>query len=144
MIVIAIALVTVTVMPVNALTQTNVPMSVSNTISSSYGCTLVTQTPSDWVYMVKRQSFDAYWTVKNTGSAVWYSGSTKFAYLGGTKMQTKGDSFQIGNNVGRGGKIKLGVDMIAPKTPGTYSTTWALISGNTQVCRVTLTLTVKR
>lgn len=119
-----------------------VSMSAAGVTSTSYSCKLVTQTPADWVKMVRRQSFDAYWTVQNTG-AVWNSSSTRFVYLGGTKFQTHGDSFYLGKNVGVGGKIKLGVDMMAPKTPGTYSTTWALKSGNTTFCRVTLILTVK-
>ncbi len=119
-----------------------ISLSSADTTSTSYSCKLVSQTPSDWVKMVRRQAFDAYWTVQNTG-AVWNSSSTRFVYLGGAKFQTHGDSFYIGKNIGVGSKIKLGVDMVAPKTPGTYSTTWALKSGNTTFCRVTLILTVK-
>ncbi len=118
-------------------------LQVENTTSSAYRCTWVSQTPSDWVKMVSRQSFDTYWTVKNTGSAIWHSNSTRFAYVSGTKFQTRTNSFYIPSNVGLGGKIKLGVDMMAPKAKGTYSTLWALYSGNTQFCRVTLILTVK-
>jgi hypothetical protein len=123
------------------------PMSITAPVislntSSSYGCTLVKQSPLDWVYMQKRQSFDVYWTVANTGGTVWPANATKFQYVGGAKMQTHGDSFRIGNDVSRGKKIKLGVDMIAPKYLGTYSTLWALYAGNTMFCRVTLTLTV--
>jgi hypothetical protein len=59
-------------------------------------------------------------------------------------MQTHGDAIRLYNDVGRGKKIKLGEDMIAPKSLGTYSTLWALYSGNTRFCRVTLTLTVTR
>jgi len=121
-----------------------ISLKVENLASSAYKCTLVSQTPADWVKMVKRQSFDTFWTVRNSGSAIWRSTSTRFAYVGGTKFQTNTSSFAIPNNVGIGGKIKLGVDMIAPRTAGTYSTLWALYAGNTQFCRVTLTLTVKR
>lgn len=120
-----------------------IAMSVENSTSSSYGCTLIRQSPIDWVKMKSRQSFDVHWTVQNTG-AVWHANATKFAYIWGPKMQTHGDEFRINNDVGRGQKIKLSVDMIAPKSLGTYSTTWALFSGNTRVCRVTLTLTVTR
>jgi hypothetical protein len=121
-----------------------ISLSVDTNTSSNYGCMLVRQTPLDWVKMQKRQSFDIYWTVQNTGGAVWHADSTKFAYVGGAKMQTHGDSFFLNNDVGRGKKVKLGVDMIAPKSLGTYSTLWALYSGNTRFCRVTLTLTVTR
>lgn len=129
------------------------PMSISipsitvraqNVTSSSYGCTLVRQSPADWVKMKSRQDFDMYWTVQNTGNAVWHANSTKFAYVGGTKMQTHGDAFRLNDDVGRGKKIKLGVDMVAPKAMGTYSTLWSLYSGNTSFCRVTLIVTVTR
>ncbi|MEI6289676.1 MAG: NBR1-Ig-like domain-containing protein [Chloroflexota bacterium] len=148
----------ITTIPADALAKINTPSSgmaapmsvvlpavsysAANITSPNYSCKLTAQTPADWVKMVRRQSFDAYWTVQNTG-AVWNSSSTRFVYLGGTKFQTHGDSFYIGKNVGLGSKIKLGVDMMAPKTPGTYSTTWALKSGNTTFCRVTLIVTVK-
>lgn len=120
----------------------SISLSVENVTSGSYGCTLVRQTPNDWVKMESRESFDVYWTVQNTGGAVWHANATKFAYVGGTKFQTRGDAFRINNDVGRGQKIKLGVDMVAPKSLGTYSTLWALYSGNTRFCRVTLVLTV--
>lgn len=111
--------------------------------SSAYGCTFVKQTPKDWTYMVPRQSFDIVWTVQNSGGAVWHANSTKLAYVGGTKMQTHGDEFNLGNDVGRGKKTNLTVDMIAPRARGTYSTLWALFAGNTRFCKVTITITVR-
>ena len=111
--------------------------------SSAYGCTLVAQTPKDWTRMRPRQSFDIVWTVRNSGSAIWHANSTKLAYVGGTKMQTNGSEFSLGNDVGRGKKSKLIVDMIAPRAKGTYSTLWALFAGNTRFCKVTLSITVR-
>ena len=125
-----------------SITAPVISLNVESNTSSSYGCTLVKQTPADWVYMQKRQSFDVYWTVLNSGGTIWHSSATTFKYVGGAKMQTHGSSFRLNNDVGRGKKIKLGVDMIAPKSLGTYSTLWALYAGNTRFCRVTLTLTV--
>lgn len=112
--------------------------------TSGYGCTLLKQTPLDWKKMRPRQYFDAVWTVQNSGSTVWHGSSTKFAYVGGAKMQTRGDEFKLSNDVGRGKKVKLSVDMNAPKALGTYSTLWALFSGNQRFCKVTLTITVVR
>jgi hypothetical protein len=116
----------------------------SNASSSGYGCTLVRQTPLDWTKMRSRQYFDAAWTVVNSGNAVWHMSATKLEYVGGAKMQTHGDEIGLSNDVGRGKKIKLVVDMNAPKALGTYSTLWALFSGNTRFCKVTLTITVVR
>ncbi|HEY3313054.1 MAG TPA: NBR1-Ig-like domain-containing protein [Anaerolineales bacterium] len=112
--------------------------------NGNYGCTLLRQSPGDWILMQPRQSFDVSWTVQNTGNAVWHASATKLEYVGGTKMQTHGDAIGLSNDVGRGGKVKLTVDMEAPKSPGVYSTLWALYSGNTQFCRVTLSLSVSR
>jgi len=120
-----------------------IQISTEKSASSSYSCSLVRQTPKDWVQMRSRQSFDAAWTVKNTG-AVWYDSETHFAYVGGTQMQTHGDVVSLDQDVSRGKKIKLVVDMIAPKAQGTYSTLWALFSGNQRFCKVTLTVTVVR
>ena len=120
-----------------------VNMYVESVEYNGYSCTLLKQSPGDWFDMKPRQSFDISWTVQNTG-AVWHSGQTRFAYVGGAKMQTKGDSFIFGQDVGRGGKTKLTVDMEAPKTPGVYSTLWAIYAGNTRFCKVTVTISVTR
>jgi hypothetical protein len=109
--------------------------------TSSYSCALLNQKPKDWVTMKPRQSFDMIWTVQNTGPK-WYSNTVEFRYLWGAKMQTHGDIFGIDNSVGRGKKTKLFVDMVAPKTPGTYPITWGLYTGNTPICRVTFIVTV--
>jgi hypothetical protein len=112
--------------------------------TSDYGCTLIRQTPLDWTKMRSRQYFDMVWTVQNSGNAIWHSNATKLAYVGGTKMQTRGDEVKLGNDVGRGKKVKLTVDMNAPKAKGTYSTLWALYSGNQRFCKLTVTITVVR
>jgi hypothetical protein len=110
---------------------------------SAYSCALVNQNPKDWVKMKPRQSFDMIWTVQNTG-ATWNSNYIQLKYLWGAKMQTHGDLFGIDNNVGRGKKLKLGIDMIAPKNPGTYPITWGLYNGNTRICILTFIVTVVR
>ena len=108
-----------------------------------YSCTLVNQSPKDWVTMKPRQSFDMMWTVLNTGRT-WNADYTQFKYLWGAKMQTRGDFFDLYGNVGRGKRVKLGIDMIAPKTPGTYPITWGLYSGGIRVCTLTFIVTVVR
>jgi len=111
--------------------------------TNSYSCSLISQTPIDWTKMRARQSFDAAWTVQNTG-AYWHASAMKFGYVGGQKMQTRGNETTLSEDVGKGKRVKLVVDMEAPKTRGTFSTLWALYSGNQKFCRVTLTITVVR
>lgn len=122
----------------------SISMSIESAKGSGYACSLVSQTPKDWVRMKSRQSFDMTWTVQNTGTTIWHTGSTTLAYVSGTKMQTLGNSFDISADVGRGGKTSLAIDMTAPKALGTYSTLWALTTGKTKFCRVTFVLTVIR
>jgi hypothetical protein len=136
-----ILLVTATASPAAARSEASASLSIQPL--GAYSCALVKQAPADWVKMKPRQSFDMFWTVQNTG-AIWPASSTRLVYLSGAKMQTAGDSFNLAASVGRGGKVKLGVDMIAPKTPGTYTSTWGLYAGNTRICRVYIIVTVAR
>jgi hypothetical protein len=112
--------------------------------TSDYGCTLVRQSPLDWTKMRSRQYFDMVWTVQNSGNAIWHASATRLAYVGGTKMQTHGDEINLIDDVGRGKKVKLVVDMNAPRARGTYSTLWAMFSGSQRFCKLTLTITVVR
>lgn len=108
-----------------------------------YSCQFVTQQPPDDVALKPRQSFDMNWTVINNGSAVWHAGSTMFAYYSGTPTYTHQSTYALTETVGLGGKLHIRVDMEAPKQPGVYSTTWAVLTGNTRICRVYFNFTVK-
>jgi len=108
--------------------------------SAPYSCYLVNQSPKDWVTMKPRQYFDIMWTVLNTGHK-WDGNYTVIKYLWGAKMQTRGDFFDL-DNVGYGKKAHIGIDMIAPKTPGTYPITWGIFSGGYRVCTLTFIVTV--
>jgi hypothetical protein len=84
------------------------------------------------------------WTVQNTGLRVWHSNTIALKYIGGTKMQTHGNTVYLASDVGRGKKVTLLVDMNAPKPLGTYSALWSLVSGKQNFCKLTITLTVTR
>jgi len=109
--------------------------------ANGYSCALVSQRPADYTKMVSRQYFDATWVIQNTGS-VWYSKGIQFKYIGGAKMQTRGNSFSLHSNVSRGKKVALTVDMTAPKALGGYSTVWGLYVNNKVFCKVTLIVAV--
>lgn len=108
-----------------------------------YSCYLLSQRPKDWTKMKPRQDFDAKWTVYNNGSRSWLKSGTDLIYVGGTKMQTRGDVFDLPKNVGPDGKISLYVDMNAPSSKGTYTTYWGLANGSQYFCRFYLIITVK-
>jgi len=108
-----------------------------------YSCRFVTQQPPDDTVLKPRQSFDMNWTVVNNGSAVWHAGSTMFAFYSGTPTYTHEAAYALTETVGLGEKLHIRVDMEAPKNPGVYSTTWAILTGNTRICRVFFSFTVK-
>ena len=102
----------------------------------SYACTLLSQKPADWTTMKKRTSFDASWVIQNTGSKVWGTHGIDIIYIGGTRMHTGRSLFDLPKQVGPGQKIKIAVDMIAPKQPGYYVSNWGLnIFGGASFCR---------
>ncbi len=108
-----------------------------------YSCSLVNQQPADYVVMRPRQSFDMTWVVVNDGTAVWHGGQTSYAHYSGVPMYANGSAYLVPETVGLGGKLRMTIDMEAPKNPGTYSTTWALLTGNSRICRMYLIVTVK-
>jgi hypothetical protein len=111
---------------------------------NDYLCTFISQTPPDWKRMKPRQDFDMKWTVQNSGNRLWHASSIALVYVGGQKMQTRGNKASLSADVARGAKTTIAVDMNAPKTPGTYSALWSLVSGKKNFCRLTITLTVTR
>lgn len=119
-----------------------ITMSVDSVTGTGYACTWVKQTPKDYTRMKSRQYFDMAWTVQNSGTRVWHKNATTLKYIAGTKMQSRSNSIGLLDDVGRGEKVKLVVDMIAPKLQGIYSTLWGLTTGNTSFCRLTLTIGV--
>lgn len=116
----------------------------SASTASDYACRLLSQTPKDYTKMKTRQAFDMQWLIQNSGNRTWYASVIPFKYIGGTKMQTHGNTFSLPDDIGRGKRVNLVVDMEAPKTQGIYSTLWGLFSGSKAFCRVTLTIGVSR
>lgn len=109
----------------------------------TYACTWINQQPADYIEMKPRQSFDMTWVVQNTGDAVWHASESSYAYYSGVAMYTKSAAYALPADVGKGEKLRMTIDLEAPKSPGVYSTTWAVLTGNTRVCRMFLILVVK-
>ncbi len=111
---------------------------------TDYACMLISQKPKDWTQMKRRQYFDASWTVKNTGNRVWGKNGIDLVYVGGTKMHTRGDSYDLKADVGTGKKTTLSVDMNAPKTKGYYTAIWGISKGTSLFCRLYITINVNK
>jgi hypothetical protein len=108
-----------------------------------YACSILSQSPKDWVKMKPRQDFDMRWTVLNTGSKTWTTNGTDYKYIRGAAMHTRGAAFDMPKNVASEGKAALYVDMNAPKSKGTYVTYWGLANGSRHFCQFYVIVTVK-
>jgi hypothetical protein len=64
-----------------------------------------------------------------------------YIYSSGAKIH-KVSGYDLDSNVRVGNTIEVGVDMQAPKDPGTYTTTWTMRAGNRTFCTMTLTIAV--
>ena len=107
-----------------------------------FDCELVSQTPANGTTMGSKNDFDWVWKVTNTGIKDWSASEVDYVYVSGEKMH-KTEGYDLPADTESGDNIKLGVDMIAPKNPGTYTTTWGLKKGKQIFCTVTLKIIVK-
>ena len=106
-------------------------------------CAWVGQSPSDGTVFKPRQKFTVVWTIKNTGTAAWKRHTIDYRYLGGDKFHDKKSRYDMNYILDPGETIDIKVDMHAPKTSGSYETTW-VVGLNTEVlCKMTLAIVVR-
>ncbi|HSJ88827.1 MAG TPA: NBR1-Ig-like domain-containing protein [Anaerolineales bacterium] len=110
--------------------------------SADFACQIVSVSPANGTSFNTRDNFDATWRVKNTGTKNWDRNSVDFIYLSGAKIH-KVAGYDLRQTINSGQTTDLGVDMVAPKDPGTYATTWTLMVGNKTFCNMSLTIVVK-
>ena len=102
--------------------------------ASGYACEIISVYPYG-VTFSPRTSFDATWTVKNTGSRKWDRNSVDFVFSNGDQIH-KVSGYDLTKNVNVGQTITLEVSMQAPKTPSNYTTYWTLRDGSTNFCKM--------
>jgi hypothetical protein len=107
------------------------------------GCTLVSTSPTFNKSMAARTDFDAVWEVKNNSSRNWDLSAVDYKYVSGTKMYKYDAIYDLPKTVKPGESIKIVVDMLAPASPGVYTTNWALVEGSTTLCSLPVTIAVK-
>jgi hypothetical protein len=110
--------------------------------SENFSCQVTRVSPANGSSFNPRDDFDAIWTVRNNGQRNWDRTSIDHFYSSGDKIH-KISGYDLDENVRVGNSIDLGVDMQAPKDPGTYTTTWNLRSGNREFCTMSLTIVVR-
>ena len=112
------------------------------TQSAGSNCQVIAQNPVDNTVFDPQDIFTTKWTLRNTGSETWNKNNYDFFHSGGTDMHRR-DALDLPKNVNAGGEVNFEVEMVAPRTAGSYTTTWTLGKKNEAVCKVSVTIIVK-
>jgi len=105
-------------------------------------CYLATQKPVNNAVFVPDESFDAEWTLRNTGDEIWSETDIDFKYTSGRDMH-KTDVLDLPFSVGTNEDVTLTVAMVAPDDPGSYTSTWVLSTKKKTYCKVSVTIIVE-
>jgi hypothetical protein len=110
---------------------------------SDFNCQLVSSSPALNQSYPPGGDFDGRWSFKNTGSEVWDKDKVDFLFISGTRFQEHVDKLDLTANVNKGDSIEFIVDMLAPKSAGTYSATWGLKKDDIVFCSAIIQIIVK-
>jgi len=113
---------------------------------TSSACTLVGQSPADDAVFAPNTSFQASWTLQNSGQTAWDQTNFNVRFLGsnGVPLHLGSDLYNLAYNVDLGQTYTVNVPMIAPAGPGKYGELWGFFSGdNASVCQFWLMIEVK-
>ena len=131
--------------PITPSAATTAGVTITATPEGSTGpeldCKVLGQSPKNGSKFASKERFDTSWMVQNTGTATWEPGVVEFAFAGGSKMYQY-QPVQLTHSSPPGDITWLYADMVAPKTPNTYTTVWALRRGDQYFCRVSVTIKV--
>ena len=109
-----------------------------------YNCTVTNVSPTTKDTITVDQDFDGKWTVKNSGVKTWYSDNTDIRFVEGTELQESGDLVDLESDVAPNGTYTIVVDMKAPSSDGTYTTSWGIYLEDGTVCPLTITINVTK
>lgn len=110
--------------------------------SNPFACRLSSQDPADNTIISKNADFAVIWRVLNVGTNAWDANSVDYHYFSGQKLH-KQTAYDLPNSVPTGTQIDIIVNMKAPKSEDTYTTTWSLRAGKQDFCKLHLTIEVK-
>jgi hypothetical protein len=131
-----------TLAPAATQTPTFIPWTLTPT-AGAYACSVTSVTPKATDSFTTSANIDGVWVVKNTGTSKWLSAETDARYVSGTKLQKSGDIVDLTTNVAPGESYTVGLDMVTPSSTGTYTMSWALITGKVTICTLNMTVVVK-
>lgn len=106
-----------------------------------YKCIVIKVTPAFNTHFAPNTNFTATWRVKNAGNIYWDHKSVDYRYSSGAALHLQA-LYDLPNDVKPGKLVDLSVDMRAPATNGTYTTTWTLRVGQENFCSMKLIIKV--
>jgi hypothetical protein len=110
---------------------------------SDFNCQLVSSSPALNQVYPPGGDFDGRWTFKNTGSEVWDRDKVDFLFISGTRFQENVDKLDLTTNVNKGDSMDFIIDMLAPRSAGTYSATWGLKKDDVVFCSAVIQIIVR-
>lgn len=108
-----------------------------------YQCTIKSISPAYGKSFSPEDDFDGRWVLLNSGSEIWDQDSIDVYYKSGEKMFKFDDLYDLPSTVRPGESITIIVDMKAPKTAGSYTTTWGLSNAGSGFCTFSVSINVK-
>ena len=113
----------------------------STNISDVFACTLMSQGPQDGTHFAPNKSFTETWKIRNTGSGNWYQNKVHLVYVSGAQL-TGTTIVDLPRGLDSGNFFNIGINMIAPKIAGHYTTYWTLKAGGQTFCGLSLEIKV--
>ncbi len=126
------------------LTPTRTPTETPTVTPTSdlYACQVISSFPNGATFP-PGGDFDGRWTLKNVGKEQW-SDAFDWVFVSGDRFQVSVDSIDLNRYINPGNEVEFIVDMLAPRSPGSYSAKWALrTNNNLYFCETELSLTVR-
>ena len=123
-------------------TQVFTPTQLSQSSNLAYECRVVSQDPDNNSVFAVQARFDMTWRIGNIGTSNWNGNNTDIFFASGDQIHRQ-PVYDMPRSVPVGGQVDIVVSMQAPNAPGTYSTTWKLRTGKTELCPMTLTIVVQ-
>ncbi|HSM25822.1 MAG TPA: NBR1-Ig-like domain-containing protein [Anaerolineaceae bacterium] len=115
----------------------------STATRTDFNCQVVSSSPAMNQTYPPGGDFDGKWTFKNTGSEIWDKEKVEFVFISGTKFQVYVDKLAFSKNINKGESIEFIIDMLAPRSAGTYTATWGLKREGTVFCSSMIQIIVK-
>ncbi len=111
--------------------------------NANFACIVLSRTPQGIFEASSGQDIPVAWRIKNVGARDFEKENIDIGYISGQKMAIGGILFDLAETIPAGETGDVIITFEAPKTAGSYTTTWALFRGSNSFCQFSFSLVVK-